>query len=149
MNNVFNLFWNIWMQREFVNIDNTDFNEKLIQDFVFFWSTSTIVCVDILIQLTFEDIWIDSNQSFTSVIERRLERSVFKSVESGTTLQKGIIKNNRELCWHCFYLQKIIFLTKSYHIWLGLTLKINRILTAVKGISRRLVISASAEAAWR
>ncbi len=72
-----------------------------------------------------------------SVIKHRLERSVSKSVESDTTLQKDIIKmsqNNRELCWHCFYLQKIMFLMKSYWIWLELILKINRILTAIKEI---------------
>ena len=112
MNNVFSLLWNIWMSREFVDIDNANFNEELVQDFVFFWSTSTIVCIDILIQLTFEDIWINSNRSSTTVIERRLEWSVSKSVESDTTSQKDIIemsKNNKELCWHCFYLQKTRF----------------------------------------
>ncbi len=74
MNSVFSLLWNIWMQREFVDIDNADFNEELVQGFVFSWSTSTVVCVGILIQLTFEGIWIDSNQSSTTVIERRLRR---------------------------------------------------------------------------
>jgi len=140
MNNVFSLLWNIWMQREFVGIDNADFNEKLVQGFVSYWSTSTVVCIGILTQLTFEGIWIGSNRSPTTVIERRLERSVPKSVESGTTSQEGIIEvgqNNRGLCWHCFYLQKITFLTKPYRIWLRLTLKINRILTAAKGIESK------------
>ncbi len=97
-----------------------------------------LIFTDILIQLMFEDIWIDSNRSFISVIERRLERSVSKSVESDTTSQEGIIKVSQRLCWHCFYLQKITFLTKPYRIWLGLTLKINRILTAVKGMTRSM-----------
>ena len=39
-------------------------------------------------------------------------------------------KNNRRFV----YLQTITFLTEPYHIWLGLTLKINRRQTAVKGI---------------
>ena len=137
MNSVFSLLRNLWMQREFIGIDNADFNQELVQAFVFFSSTSTIVCVGILTQLTFEDIWIGSNRSPITVIERRLGRLVSKSVESGTTSQEGIIEvgqNNRGLCWHCFYLQKITFLTEPYRIWLGLTLKINRILTAVKGI---------------
>ena len=107
MNSVFSLLWNIWMQREFVGIDNADFNRELVQGFVSSWSTSTVVCVGILTQLTFEGIWIGSNRSPTTVIGRRLGRSVPKSVESGTTSQEGILievgKNNR-LCWYCFYL---------------------------------------------
>ena len=128
------------MQREFVGIDNVDFNQELVRGFVFFWSTSTVVCVGILTQLTFEGIWIGSNRSPTTVIGRRLGQSVPKSIESGTTSQEGILievgKNNRGLCWYCFYLQKITFLTEPYHIWLGSTLKINRRQTAVKGIEK-------------
>ncbi len=141
MNSVFSLLWNIWMQREFVSIVNADFNEKLVQGFVSSWSTSTVVCVGILTQLTFEGIWIGSKRSPTTVIERRLGRSVPKSVESGTTSQEGIIKNNKGLCWRCFYLQKITFLTEPYHIWLGLTLKINRRQTAAKGIKHAFWLS--------
>ncbi len=68
--------WNIWMHREFVGIDNADFNQELVRGFVFSWSTSTVVCVGILIQQTFEGIWIGSYRSPTTVIGRRLGRSV-------------------------------------------------------------------------
>ncbi len=96
-----------------------------------------LIFAGILTQLTFEGIWIGSNRSPVTVIGRRLGRSVPRSVESGTTSQEGIIQNNRGLCWHCFYLQKITFLTQPYHIWLGLTLKIIRILTAARGEQKK------------
>ncbi len=136
MNSVFS--WNLWMQSEFVDINNADFNQELVQGFVFSWSASTVVCIGILTQLTFEGIWIGSNRSPTTVIGRKLGRSVPKSVDTGTISQEGILievgKNKRGLCWYCFYLQNITFLTEPYHIWLGSTLKINRRQTAVKGI---------------
>ena len=142
MNSVFSLLWNIWMQREFVGIDNADFNQELVRGFVFFWSTSTVVCVGILTQLTFEGIWIGSNRSPTTVIERRLGWSVPKSVESGTTSQEGILievgKNNRgplgALLILFLFTKNNLFDRALPHIWLGSTLKINRRQTAVKGI---------------
>ncbi len=97
-------------------------------------TSKELIFADILLQLMFENIWIDLNQLSVIVIKHKLKWSVFRSVESDTTSQKDIIQNNKRLCWHCFYLQKIIFLTQSYHIWLELILKINRRQTAVKEI---------------
>jgi len=71
------------------------------------------------------------------VIGRRLGRSVPKSVESGTTSQEGIIEvgqNDKGALLTLFLFTKNNLLTEPYRIWLALTLKINRILTAVKGI---------------